>query len=167
MSPPYRIDSFLAYMKTHPVKDGRQRNGIELTELEQVVHTRLAEDHSGVVGREDLPVVSHFWIFTFLLVGHNPRSCSFTSAKARIPVHTAAKSGTNLFDLRRSTFIQDLRGAASLRCKKSDRNHCFFMCEQKLCRYGFRTRRNSYPVKSKHSLQRWQINQYILFYIFI
>ena len=72
MSPPYRIDSFLAYMKTHPVKDGRQRNGIELTELEQVVHTRLAEHHSGVVGREDLPVVSHFWIFTFLLVGHNP-----------------------------------------------------------------------------------------------
>ena len=83
MSPPYRIDSFLAYMKTHPVKDGRQRNGIELTELEQVVHTRLAEHHSGVVGREDLPVVSHFWIFTFLLVGHNPRSCSFTSGSIR------------------------------------------------------------------------------------
>ena len=55
MSPPYRID-----MKTHSVKDGRQRNGIELTELEQVVHTRLSEHHSGVVGREDLPVVSHF-----------------------------------------------------------------------------------------------------------
>ena len=43
----------------------------------------------------------------------------------------------------------------------------FFMCEQKFYRYGFHARRNSYPVKSKHSLQRWQINQYILFYIFI
>ena len=51
MSPPYRIDRFLAYMKSHPVKDGRQRNGIELTELEQVVHTRLAEHHSKMVGR--------------------------------------------------------------------------------------------------------------------
>ena len=53
MSPPYRIDSFLAYMKSHPVKDGRQRNGIELTELKQVVHTRLAEHHGRMFGRED------------------------------------------------------------------------------------------------------------------
>ena len=60
MSQPYRIDSFLAYMKSHPVKDGRQRNGIELTELEQVVHTLLTEHHSRMAGREDLPVVPHF-----------------------------------------------------------------------------------------------------------
>ena len=61
MSPPYRLDSLISCLhEYHPVKDGRQRNGIELTELEQVVHTRLGEHHSGVVGREDLPVVSHF-----------------------------------------------------------------------------------------------------------
>ena len=144
MSQPYRIDSFLAYMKSHPVKDGRQRNGIELTELEQVVHTLLTEHHSRMAGREDLPVVPHFWIFTFLLVGSSSRSCSFTSAKVRIPVHIAAKSGTNLFDLWRSTFKIC---AAQLRSFTKNRAEMtVLMCEEKPYRHGFRARRKSFQV---------------------
>ena len=60
MSPPYRIASFLAYMKSYPVEDGRQSNGIKLTELKLVIHTRLAEHRSEVAGREDFPVVPSY-----------------------------------------------------------------------------------------------------------
>ena len=65
------------------------------TELEQVVYKHQTSCRSGWPrGFGELNPSPYSWIFSSISVGPSPPSYLFTSATARIPVHTAPKWGT-------------------------------------------------------------------------